>query len=86
MRTIGSLIFPGFELLDLFGPMEMFGLLEDKFSLQLVAEKAGSVASNQGLAASADTTIYDETEFDIVFVPGGSGTCLLYTSPSPRDS
>ena len=52
MRTIGSLIFPGFELLDLFGPMEMFGLLEDKFSLQLVAEKAGSVASNQGLAAS----------------------------------
>ncbi len=74
MRTIGSLIFPGFELLDLFGPMEMFGLLEDKFSLQLVAEKAGSVASNQGLAASADMTIYDETEFDIVFVPGGSGT------------
>jgi len=74
MRKLGALIFPGFELLDVFGPMEMFGLLENEFTLELVAEKAGSVVSNQGLAACATTTIYDETEFDIVFVPGGSGT------------
>jgi len=29
MRRVGALIFPGFELLDLFGPLEMFGLLKD---------------------------------------------------------
>ena len=41
MRTIGALIFPGFELLDVFGPMEMFGLLDKEFHIDLVAENAG---------------------------------------------
>ena len=26
---VGALIFPGFELLDLFGPLEMFGMLKE---------------------------------------------------------
>ena len=26
MKTIGTLIFPEFELLDVYGPLEMFGL------------------------------------------------------------
>lgn len=32
MRRIGALIFPGFELLDLFGPLEMFGMLKDSLN------------------------------------------------------
>lgn len=28
MKTIAALIFSEFELLDLFGPLEMFGMLE----------------------------------------------------------
>jgi len=74
MRTIGALIFPGFELLDLFGPMEMFGLLEEDFNLNLVAEKLGPVKSNQRIAAHAEMTIKENPEFDILFVPGGAGT------------
>ncbi len=38
MRRIGALIFPGFELLDMFGPLQMFGLLKDKFEICMVAE------------------------------------------------
>jgi len=52
MRKLGALIFPGFELLDLFGPMEIFGLLEKEFSLELVAEKVGPTprsTTNQNL-------------------------------------
>lgn len=74
MRTIGALIFPGFELLDLFGPMEMFGLLEKDYTLELVAEKTGPVASNQQIAAHVNTTIDSNKRFDILFVPGGAGT------------
>ncbi len=74
MRTIGALIFPGFELLDLFGPMEMFGMLEKDYALELVAEKTGPVVSNQRIAAHVDTTIDSNKRFDILFVPGGAGT------------
>lgn len=74
MRKIGALIFPGFELLDVFGPMEMFGMLEDKFELHLVAEQSGPVQSNQRLSAHADRSISDGLHYDILFVPGGAGT------------
>ena len=37
-KTIGAVIFPGFELLDLFGPLEMFGMLEDAPDIRVVAE------------------------------------------------
>lgn len=73
MRRIGALVFPGFELLDVFGPMEMFGLLDEDFYIDLVAENAGPVPSSQRLAAHAVATIDSGTEYDILFVPGGRG-------------
>ena len=73
MRTIGALIFPGFELLDLFGPMEMFGHLADDFDLTLVAQDRGAVRSAQKLAAVAEAGTGDGTQYDILFVPGGPG-------------
>jgi putative intracellular protease/amidase len=74
MRRVGALIFPGFELLDVFGPMEMFGMLEKEFSLALVAESPGPIRSNQHLLAYADRATADGTDYDILFVPGGAGT------------
>lgn len=74
MRRIGAIIFPGFELLDVFGPMEMFGMLSKEFSLELIAETAGPVPSNQGLSAQATKSVEQGTDYDILFVPGGAGT------------
>ncbi|WP_421779391.1 DJ-1/PfpI family protein [Kiloniella litopenaei] len=74
MRTIGALIFPGFELLDVFGPMEMFGLLSKDYELNLIAEHKGAIPSGQKLAAVADHSISDRSGFDILFIPGGAGT------------
>ncbi|WP_164659621.1 DJ-1/PfpI family protein [Tropicibacter sp. Alg240-R139] len=74
MRKIAALIFPGFELLDVFGPMEMFGLLSEEFTLELIAETRGPVPSNQGLSAHVTATTADEFDHDILFVPGGAGT------------
>lgn len=73
MRRIGALIFPGFELLDVFGPMEMFGLLDEDFHIDLVAESAGPVPSSQRLATHAAITIDNAIKYDVLFVPGGSG-------------
>lgn len=74
MRRVGALIFPGFELLDLFGPLEMLGLLEGEFDLKLVAERVGQISSNQQVAAVADMSVAETTDIDVILVPGGAGT------------
>lgn len=73
MRTIGVLLFPEFELLDVFGPLEMFGML-DEFAIRLVAEQERNVASAQGPRSVIDDLIADDRAYDILLVPGGRGT------------
>ncbi len=74
MRKIGALVFPGFEVLDLFGPIEMFGMLSEQFDIQIVAESGTSVASGQGPAALVNNSFDDGQDYDLLLVPGGSGT------------
>ncbi len=74
MRGVGALVSPGFDLLDLFGPLEMFGLLPHDFELALVAEKTGPVQSNQWVQAHVNASLDDATRYDILLVLGGAGT------------
>lgn len=71
---LGAVLFPRFELLDVFGPLEMFGLLRDRVSISMVAEEAGVVASNQGPKAVADLSLADAGDLDLLLIPGGMGT------------
>lgn len=75
-RTVGVLLFPGFELLDVFGPLEAFGIrpAREHFETVLVAERAGAVSSWQGPKAVADFDLDDPTRLDGILVPGGFGT------------
>jgi transcriptional regulator GlxA family with amidase domain len=73
-KTVGVLLFPDFELLDVFGPLEAFGHAKDWFRLVTVAETPGPVASAQGPRAVADCGLDDCPALDIVLVPGGVGT------------
>lgn len=74
MRHLAALIFDGFELLDLFGPLEMFGLLDKEFRIELVAESGGPVRSGQQVAAHATRTLDEGRAYDLLLVPGGPGT------------
>ena len=74
MRTIGALVFPGFELLDLFGPLEMFGLLSEEFEIHLVSQSTKDVKSGMGPVSLADDLISDDLDYDILLIPGGPGT------------
>lgn len=74
MLTLGALLFPGFEPLDLYGPLEMFGMLRDRVSVTLVAETAQPVAAIQGSRTLPDATIATAPAFDLLLVPGGMGT------------
>ncbi len=74
LRTVGAILFPGFELLDVFGPLEAFGMLPDRFKLAMVAAKAGPVASAQGPRAIAEYSLDSCSHLDLILVPGGIGT------------
>ena len=70
---LGVLLFEGFELLDVFGPLEMFGQIDD-LDIYMVAEKAGAITSAQGPAVMAQEVLSKKFDYDIVLVPGGLGT------------
>jgi transcriptional regulator GlxA family with amidase domain len=76
MDAIGALLFEGFELLDLFGPLEAFGHLANSGKCQIltVAERAGAVASAQGPQAVADYDFASCPHCHMLLVPGGIGT------------
>jgi len=73
-RRLGVVLFPGFELLDVFGPAEMFGMLTGTVEIAMVAEDKGPVASFQGPQVVADEDFASASQLDLILVPGGFGT------------
>jgi transcriptional regulator GlxA family with amidase domain len=75
-KIVGALLFDGFELLDVFGPLEAWGMLARGGDWQVVtaSENGGLVASAQGPRAMADHSLRDCPPLDVVLVPGGIGT------------
>ena len=73
LQRVCVVLFDRFELLDVFGPAEMFGVLHDRFEIVLAGPQAGAIASNQGPRAIADVAYGDAPASDIVLVPGGIG-------------
>lgn len=71
---LGTIFYNDFELLDAYGPMEMFGALGDKMELVNVAEQAGPVKSSAGPKTIADFSFANAPELDLILLPGGIGT------------
>ncbi len=78
---VGAVLFEGFELLDFYGPLEMFGLLEDGARITVVAGKAGPVRSSGGPCGMAEATMADSGGFDVLLIPGGIGTRREIANP-----
>ena len=72
--TLGAILYEGFELLDLYGPLEMFGNLKPQVKIITVAEKAGPVASFQGPQTLAEFEYQNCPPLDLILLPGGFGT------------
>jgi transcriptional regulator GlxA family with amidase domain len=73
-RTVGVVLYPGFESLDVYGPVEAFGSVPGLFRVVTVAERAGPVPSAQGPRTLADHGFADAPRLDVIVVPGGIGT------------
>lgn len=73
-RRISVVLFDGFELLDVFGPVELFSMEPERITIEFIGPRAGSVRSAQGAAVVAPVGYAQAGTPDIVLVPGGGGT------------
>src|SRR5581483_3719057 len=74
---VAVVLFDRFELLDVFGPLELLGSLPDHFELTMIGPTAGPIPSAQGPAVLAANCYSDSPVPDIAVVPGGIGTPSL---------
>jgi len=74
---IGAVLFEGFELLDIYGPLEMFGMLGalgKKIDIVMIGETTGPVKSGAGPCGYIDRSFSQIDNIDILLIPGGIGT------------
>lgn len=81
MRSIGVVLFEGFELLDVFGPLEMYGIVPESFEIHMVAESGGDIASAQGPRSVVEHEFGEERQYDVLLVPGGRGARAEVENP-----
>jgi putative intracellular protease/amidase len=46
-RRVDVVLFHGFELLDVFGPLELYGKLSERFEISLIGLEPGAVSNKQ---------------------------------------
>jgi putative intracellular protease/amidase len=91
-RVLGALLYPGFEMLDLFGPLEMFSIIgEDRLQIVTIGEQAGPVPAALGMAGPVGPQVVAQYDFDsaptldLLLVPGGSGSRRELDNPAMLD-
>lgn len=86
-RTLGVILYPTFEPLDVFGPVEMFMCVPGNLlRVVFIAEKAGPVEAGtqgqKGPKVYADYGFDDAPKLDLILVPGGFGTLPQLNNPN----
>mmetsp|Transcript_2760 Transcript_2760/g.3499 ORF Transcript_2760/g.3499 Transcript_2760/m.3499 type:complete len:204 (-) Transcript_2760:35-646(-) len=79
MLEVVTILFPDFETLDVFGPVEIFGRLRESFQPEFYSRDGGLVISTQNVKVSTrPVSEMDDSKSDfILFIPGGHGTRQL---------
>ena len=80
-KRIGIVLFPDFETLDVFGPVQMWGRLPDH-EVVIVSEDGRPVKSSQGLTTSAMYSFRTSPQLEVLMVPGGTGARAAVNNPA----
>jgi putative intracellular protease/amidase len=83
--TLGAILYEDFELLDLYGPLEMFGSIGAELRIVTVAERTGPVASFQRPKTVAEFDFGSAPMLDLILLPGGFGTIRQLENPAMLD-
>ncbi|MFI5593229.1 DJ-1/PfpI family protein [Amycolatopsis sp. NPDC051758] len=76
-QRVSVILFDGFQLLDVFGPVDLLSCLPDLFEIRFLGPENAPVASSPGFAVSVTDRRDAPPDPDIVLVPGGLGTRTL---------
>lgn len=86
---LGAVLYPGFEMLDYFGPLELFSVIgSDTVTIHTVAQSSGPIAAAIGMEGPigpkviADHSFDSAPQFDLLLVPGGLGTMTELENPA----
>ena len=77
MKTIAALVFPGFETLDYFGPIEMLGGFGKETEIVTVAKGHDPTPSVHGQRIVIDKSTAEKNDYDLLFIPGGDSALKL---------
>lgn len=73
MLNFNVILFNDFESLDVFGPIEIIGKLNQFYKIEYYSEKGGIIRSNQNVRMET-LPISDIKDTGILLIPGGFGT------------
>ena len=71
MRKMAALVFPGFQTLDYFGPIEMLGGFREEIEVVTAATTLDPVPSRHGQRIVPDRTLAESRDYELLFIPGG---------------
>jgi transcriptional regulator GlxA family with amidase domain len=83
VRRVAVVLFQDFTVLDAYGPIQAFGACRETrsdgtvsrlFQIFTLGMRSGVIRSGQGPATQVDHTLADAPSWDVLVVPGGSGT------------
>lgn len=74
MKKVAVLLFENFETLDVFGPVEIFGILKDDYEVSFYSLGGGVVKNGHGVSVLAENLDTIKNGADIFLIPGGWGT------------
>ncbi len=73
MQRFNVVLFDGFETLDVFGPVEIMGMLDNLYEIEFYSQNAGIVRSSHNVRV--ETLPFSSINEDgILLIPGGMGT------------
>jgi len=82
MRRLAALVFPGFQTLDFFGPVELLAGFRDDIELVTVARSKEPIPSRHNQRILPDQTLADGVNFDVLLIPGGDSALTECTDPA----
>lgn len=74
MKQVAILLFDDFETLDVFGPVEIFGVLKTEYTISFYSTFGGLVKNNHGVVVDSLALENIKEGVDIFLIPGGYGT------------
>jgi transcriptional regulator GlxA family with amidase domain len=80
IKTIGILLYDGYQTLDAMGPYETLSQLGGSVIVFFVGKQKGFIRNQRGMKVQVDTTIAEVSHLDILVIPGGAAETYLLTT------